>query len=150
MRGLSLDSPMGRLTLFEEEVGYITHLVWGGKSAGEPSQLLVGAKRQLADYFAGRRRRFDLPTKPAGAPVELTIWQAMADIPYGDTRTYGELAKWVGVNARVVGRACGRNPIPILLPCHRVVAAKGLGGFSAPGGIAWKERLLVLERALLL
>jgi methylated-DNA-[protein]-cysteine S-methyltransferase len=149
MLALSLESPVGQLTLFEDG-GYLTRIVWGGKSAGEPSQLLVSAKRQIADYFAGRRRHFDLPLKPAGTALELKIWDAMADIPYGATQTYGEIAKRLGSNARLVGQACGRNPIPILLPCHRVVAAKGLGGFSAPGGVQWKQKLLVLERALLL
>jgi methylated-DNA-[protein]-cysteine S-methyltransferase len=146
---LSLDSPVGRLTLFEEG-GFITGLVWGGKSAGKPTELLLRAKREIAAYFAGKRKEFDLPVKPEGSPSELKIWLAMAAIPYGETRTYGDIAKSVGVNARAVGQACGRNPIPILLPCHRVVAANGLGGFSAPGGVKWKERLLVLERALLL
>jgi methylated-DNA-[protein]-cysteine S-methyltransferase len=149
MLGLSLDSPVGRLTVFEDD-GFITRLAWGGKPEGEPSQLLVSAKRQIADYFAARRRHFDLPVKPAGSELELRIWQAMTDIPYGDTRTYGEIAKKLDTNARLVGQACGHNPIPILLPCHRVVSAQGLGGFSAPGGVDWKGKLLVLERALLL
>jgi len=146
---LSLDSPVGRLTLFEEE-GFITALLWGGKPEGEPSELLVRAKRDLAAYFARKRRDFDLPVKPAGSATEIDIWRAMAAIPYGETRTYGAIAKELGVNARMVGQACGRNPIPILLPCHRVVGASGLGGFSAPGGADWKGKLLVLERALLL
>jgi methylated-DNA-[protein]-cysteine S-methyltransferase len=149
MPRLSFDSPMGRITLFEED-GFIAALDWGGKSSGPPSQLLVDAKRQLAGYFAGKRDKFNLPLKPEGSPTELRIWQAMADIPYGETRTYGELAKKLGVMARVVGQACGRNPIPILLPCHRVVAAQGLGGFSAPGGVAWKTKLLLREGALLI
>lgn len=150
MPRLSLDGPVGRLTLFEES-GFITGLIWGGKAApGEPTELLTRAKRDIAAYFAGKRRDFALPVKPDGTPTELKVWHAMAAIPYGETRTYGEIARQVGVNARVVGQACGRNPIPILLPCHRVVAAQGLGGFSAPGGVAWKHKLLVLERALLL
>lgn len=151
MPRLSLDSPVGRLTLFEEG-GFITGLIWGGKAAepGEPTALLLRAKREIAAYFAGKRREFDLPVKPDGTSGEIKVWEAMAAIPYGETRTYGEIAKQTGVNARAVGQACGRNPIPILLPCHRVVAANGLGGFSAPGGVKWKEKLLVLERALLL
>jgi methylated-DNA-[protein]-cysteine S-methyltransferase len=148
---LSLDSPVGRLTLCEED-GFITGLIWGGKAAepGEPTPLLLRAKREILAYFAGKRRDFDLPVKPDGSLTEIKVWQAMAAIPYGETRTYGEIAKATGVNARAVGQACGRNPIPILLPCHRVVAANGLGGFSAPGGVDWKGKLLVLERALLL
>jgi methylated-DNA-[protein]-cysteine S-methyltransferase len=147
----SLDSPVGRLTIFEEG-GFITGLIWGGKhnESGEPTELLSRAKREIAAYFAGKRKEFDLPVKPEGSPSEIKVWQAMAAIPYGETRTYGDIAKEVGVNARAVGQACGRNPIPILLPCHRVVGASGLGGFSAPGGVDWKGKLLVLERALLL
>ena len=150
MPRLSLDSPVGRLTLFEED-GFITGLIWGGKAVtSQPSELLNRAKREVTAYFAGKRTQFDLPVKPDGSESELKVWRAMAAIPYGETRTYGEIAKDVGVNARAVGQACGRNPIPILLPCHRVVGANGLGGFSAPGGVAWKGKLLVLERALLL
>jgi methylated-DNA-[protein]-cysteine S-methyltransferase len=149
MRALSLESPIGPLTVFEEN-GQINRIVWGGKSVGEPSQLLVSVKRQIADYFAGKRRHFDAPLKPAGSELELKVWRTMSDIPYGATDTYGEIAKRLDTNARLVGQACGRNPIPILQPCHRVVAARGLGGFSAPGGVEWKQKLLVLERALLL
>lgn len=150
MPRLSLDSPVGRLTLFEED-GFITGLIWGGRAAAsQPTELLNRAKREVTAYFAGKRTEFDLPVKPDGSESELKVWRAMAAIPYGETRTYGEIAKDVGVNARAVGQACGRNPIPILLPCHRVVGANGLGGFSAPGGVAWKGKLLVLERALLL
>lgn len=151
MPRLSLDSPVGRLTICEED-GFITGLIWGGKAAepGEPTPLLLRAKREIAAYFEGKRKEFDLPVNPAGSPAELSVWQVMAKIPYGETRTYGDIAKETRVNARAVGQACGRNPIPILLPCHRVVAASGLGGFSAPGGVDWKGKLLVLERALLL
>jgi methylated-DNA-[protein]-cysteine S-methyltransferase len=151
MPHLSLNSPVGRLTIVEDN-GCITGLIWGGKAAGpgNATALLRRAKREIAAYFAGKRREFDLPIKPNGKPAEIKVWQAMAAIPYGHTRTYGEIGKEIGINARAVGRACGRNPIPILLPCHRVVAANGLGGFSAPGGSDWKGRLLVLERALLL
>jgi methylated-DNA-[protein]-cysteine S-methyltransferase len=151
MPHLSLNSPVGRLTIFEED-GFITGLIWGGKAAGpgDASALLRRAKREIDGYFGGKRQEFDLPIRPIGKPSEIKVWQAMAAIPYGETRTYGDIAKAIGINARAVGRACSRNPIPILLPCHRVVAANGLGGFSAPGGSDWKGKLLVLERALLL
>jgi methylated-DNA-[protein]-cysteine S-methyltransferase len=150
MLRIGLDSPVGRMTLFEED-GAIVALDWGGRrGAGEPSRLLVEAKRQIGAYFAGKRKEFDLPLHPHGSERERAIWRAMADIRYGQTRTYGEIARELGVPARLVGQACGRNPIPILLPCHRVVSAKGLGGFSAPGGVEWKRRLLMHEGALLL
>ena len=150
MPRLSLPSPVGRLTLFEEG-GAITALVWGGKSAGKPTKLLEDAKRQLAAYFAGRRKGFDLPLVPEGSPTEQRVWALMAKIPYGETRSYGELARELKLSPRAIGRACGRNPLPIFLPCHRVVAADGeLGGYSGEGGVETKRRLLQLEGALLL
>ncbi len=151
MPHLSLNSPVGRLTIFEED-GFITGLIWGGKAVGpgDATALLRRAKREIDAYFGGKRQQFDLPIRPNGKPSEIEVWLAMAAIPYGETRTYGDIAKEIGINARAVGGACRRNPIPILLPCHRVVAANGLGGFSAPGGSDWKGKLLVLERALLL
>ena len=151
MPHLSLDGPVGPLTIVEES-GFITRLMWDGNAAGpdDATALLRRAGREIRAYFAGRRPDFDLPLKPHGAACEIKVWQVMAAIPYGETRTYGDIARATGIDARAVGRACSRNPIPILVPCHRVVAANGLGGFSAPGGSAWKGKLLVLEGALLL
>jgi len=149
MPRLTLDTPVGHITLFEEE-GEITALDWGGKSSGLPTALLQEAKKQIHAYFPGKRRVFDLPVRPRGAEIDLQIWQEMAEIPYGETRTYGQIAETLRISPRVVGNACGRNPIPIILPCHRVVGAHGMGGFSAPGGVEWKSQLLLLEGALLL
>lgn len=150
MPRLSLPSPVGRLTLFEEG-GVITALVWGGKSAGKPTRLLEDAKRQLAAYFAGRREEFDLPLAPEGSPDEQRVWALMAKIPYGETRSYGALARDLKLSPRAVGHACGRNPLPIFLPCHRVVSADGeLGGYSGQGGVETKRKLLLLEGALLI
>ena len=150
MPRLAVDSPLGRLTFFEED-GRLTGLDWYGKrSAGEATPLLLEARRQLTAYFAGRRRGFDLPLAPAGSPFELRVWQLMSDIPYGETRTYGELARDLAAAPRAVGQACGRNPLPILIPCHRVLAADGrLGGYSGGQGAETKRRLLLLEGALL-
>jgi methylated-DNA-[protein]-cysteine S-methyltransferase len=150
MPRLSLPSPMGRLTLLEEG-GVITALIWGGKSAGKPTRLLEDAKRQLAGYFAGRRKEFDLPLAPEGSSDEQRVWALMAKIPYGETRSYGELARDLKLSPRVVGHACGRNPLPIFLPCHRVVSADGeLGGYSGQGGVETKRKLLLLEGSLLI
>jgi len=147
---LAIQSPLGRLTIFEEN-GAITALIWGGKSAGKPTKLLEDAKRQLASYFAGKRKSFDLPLKPEGSPDEQRVWVAMAKIPYGETRSYGDLARTLDLNPRLIGQACGRNPLPILLPCHRVVSADGaLGGYSGEGGVETKRKLLMLEGALLI
>jgi methylated-DNA-[protein]-cysteine S-methyltransferase len=150
MRRLSLETQFGRLTI-SEDGGNIVALDWGGRAIGKPSSALLEAKKQLLEYFSGKRRRFDLPLVPAGSPAEQRVWQLMSAIPYGETRSYGDLGKDSGLAPRVVGRACGRNPLPIFIPCHRVVASDGkLGGFSGGEGAETKRRLLQLEHALLL
>lgn len=105
------------------------------------------AAQQLAEYFQGNRRAFDLPLAPAGTPFQLAVWVALRAIPYGETRTYGEIAAAVGRPraARAVGGACHVNPLLIVTPCHRVVGSGGaLTGFAC--GLPVKERLLALER----
>ena len=104
--------------------------------------------QQLHEYLAGTRTSFDLPIAMRGTPFEMLVWNALLNIPYGGTETYGGLARRIGkpFAARAVGAANGRNPIPIVVPCHRVVAAGGkLGGYG--GGLALKRRLLALEGA---
>jgi methylated-DNA-[protein]-cysteine S-methyltransferase len=150
MQRLSLDSQFGRLTISEDN-GRIVALDWGGRAKGTPSPALLEAKRQLLEYFAGRRRHFDLPLAIDGTPTELRVWQLMADIPYGETRSYGEIGRALGLSPRVVGHACGTNRLPIILPCHRVIGSDGaLGGYSGGEGAETKRRLLQLEHALLL
>ena len=104
------------------------------------------AVKQLREYFDGRRAEFDLPLQPEGTPFQLGVWKRLEEIPYGTTISYGELARRVGNPAasRAVGAANGRNPIPIVIPCHRVIGASGkLTGFG--GGLPVKEALLGLE-----
>lgn len=139
------DGPLGRLVL-TEEAGAIVRLAFGGQAEGEESPLLVEACRQLDAYFTGTLRRFDLPLA-LGEGFRARFLDALVAIPYGETRTYGDLAKDLGVTAQAAGQACGANPIPVIIPCHRVLAADGLGGFSAPGGIETKVALLKLEGA---
>jgi methylated-DNA-[protein]-cysteine S-methyltransferase len=150
MPRLSLETPLGRMTLLEED-GRLTALDWGDKSAaGGPSPLLLEGKRQLLQYFAGERRDFELPLDPRGSPFERRVWALMLEIPYGQTRSYGELARALAAMPQEIGQACGRNPLPVLIPCHRVLAAAGrLGGYSGGKGAETKRRLLVLEGALL-
>ncbi|SFL50259.1 methylated-DNA-[protein]-cysteine S-methyltransferase [Halogranum rubrum] len=101
-------------------------------------------RAQLAAYGRGERREFDVPVSyPEGLVGD--VMRLMAAIPYGQTRTYGDLAAELDSSAQAVGQACGANPVPIVVPCHRVVAADGLGGFSAEGGTDLKRRLLALE-----
>jgi len=144
MRRASTDSPFGPLTVVED-AGEIVALEWRG-GGRERSEALDAAVRQLGEYFAGTRRDFDLPLR-FGAGFEGRFLRALAAIPFGQTRTYGQLAQELGVSAQAVGQACGGNRIPILIPCHRVLAQCGLGGFSAPGGIETKVALLRHESA---
>ncbi len=147
------DTPFGRIGLAENGAA-MTNVFFGNTvfpaayELGE-TPLLRRAADQLAEYFARRRTAFDLPLAPEGTPFEREVWAALRTIPYGETRTYGELARQLGrPNAcRAVGRANGRNPLSILLPCHRVIGAGGrLTGYA--GGLAMKEALLRLEGAL--
>ena len=102
---------------------------------------------EFRDYFAGRLRRFTLPLAARGTAFQQAVWQALCDIPYGETRSYGDIARALNTPAQAIGQACGANPLPILIPCHRVLGAKGLGGFSAKGGVETKVWLLRHEGA---
>ena len=144
MLSVTIPSPLGALAAFEED-GEIVRLRWG-KGADDSSPLLDAARIQLTDYFAGRLQSFDLPVAPKGSDFERAVWLELTKIPYGHTLTYGDLAARVNGVARAVGGACGANPIPIIIPCHRILATGGgMGGFSAPGGVETKRRLLELE-----
>ena len=144
---LSLSSPVGPLALAEAD-GAIVTLDWGHVADAAWTPLLVEARDQLAAYFAGGLRRFDLPLRPHGSRFCQAVWNLMLEIPWGQTRTYGELARALGTAPRAVGGACGRNPIAIIIPCHRVVGGGGrLGGYSGAEGPATKRRLLELEGA---
>ncbi len=145
-------SPVGPLTLGAGDAG-LTHVLFGdqrastadGTGAGA-ARILDAAQGQLAEYFAGERRAFELPLDPRGTPFQLAVWQLLRDIPYGETITYGEQARRLGRlgAARAVGAANGRNPLSIVVPCHRVVGADGrLVGFG--GGLDAKRYLLNLE-----
>ena len=147
MAYLSFPSPLGDLTLFEEN-GSLVAVEWGRTEDGGETPLLVEARQQLLDYFAGRRRDFDLPLNPMGTPFQKSVWALMRAIPFGQVDTYGALAERLATSPRPVGTACGRNPLPILIPCHRVVGATGkLGGYSGIDGVETKKFLLSLEGA---
>jgi methylated-DNA-[protein]-cysteine S-methyltransferase len=149
MSTLNVPSAVGPLTL-EEQDGAIVRLGWGDRPDnlpdGTPTPLLAEAARQVAAYFDGTLTDFDLPLAPPGSDYQKRVWRAMAEIPYGETWTYGELARRAETVPRAVGGACGANPIPVILPCHRVVAANGsAGGFSGKGGLKTKSALLDIE-----
>lgn len=147
MPSLSVDTQFGRLTL-TETAGAITRVTWDGTAEGAPTPLLEEAARQLRAYDAGERHSFDLPLRVDGSSLQQAVCDAIAAIPFGDTRTYGEIAGQLGVSAQSVGQACGANPIPVLIPCHRVMGADGrLTGFSGKGGVETKVALLRHEGA---
>lgn len=146
MYSLSISSPVGKL-LLEEERDALVAVHWGEDPAGNGSPLLSEAARQIDAYFASKLREFDLPLRPAGSDFELRVWAAMQEIPYGETRSYGDIAVAAHSAPRAVGRACGRNPIPIVIPCHRVLGKGWMGGYSGAGGLATKQTLLALEGA---
>lgn len=145
MPRLCVTTELGCFTLTEED-GAITALDWGGEG-GDETPLLREAARQLEAYAAGDLRVFDLPLAPAGGALHQAVMAEMRAIPFGETRTYGEIAARVSAPAQAIGQACGANPIPVIIPCHRVTGAAGLGGFSGRGGVETKIRLLRHEGA---
>ena len=137
---------MGPLTLYEDE-GLLVSLDWCWTTTSNETGLLTLAYDQLTEYFDGERETFSLPFAPKGTAFQLRVWSAMCEIPYGDAWSYGDLAKNLHTSPRAVGAACGRNPLPIFLPCHRVVGSNGaLTGYSGGDGLVSKDFLLDLER----
>lgn len=148
---ITVDSPIGALQLVADSEG-LTHIAFPGKHdrsiPNGANDVLRQAAAQLEEYFAGRRRTFDLPLHAQGTEFQQEVWSALRDIPWGETRSYGDLARHIGREkaVRAVGAANGRNPLPIVVPCHRVIGADGsLTGFA--GGLAIKRQLLALEGA---
>jgi len=139
-------SPFGPLSVVEED-GAVVALTWRKPDTATTTKLLDEASRQLSAYFAGTLRQFDLPLKPRGDTFQQAVCSAMLDIPYGETTTYGAIADKLDTFGQPVGNACGANTIPIIIPCHRVLAANGLGGYSGDGGVERKIELLKLEGA---
>ena len=149
-----IESPLGPLLLAADEAGLREILFVNGRHPAQPEPSwkedrapLNETIRQLHAYFAGELENFDLPLAPEGTPFQLGVWRRLCDIPYGETISYGELAGRIGnpKASRAVGLANGSNPIPIVIPCHRVIGSNGkLTGYG--GGLPIKEKLLALER----
>ena len=148
----TMSSPIGELTIVSSDVGITaiymeTHPYTPATvSTAAASPHLAEAERQLAEYFAGARTEFDLPLDPSGTPFQRAVWQALRTIAHGKTRSYAEIALQIGnpKAVRAVGLANGRNPISIVVPCHRVIGKNGtLTGYG--GGLERKRRLLALE-----
>ncbi len=155
LKSRTVDSPVGSLTLVASDSGLVA-VLWANEREGrvpfnervEPSDhpLLDSAEQQLREYFKGERTRFDLPLDLRGTPFQREVWQALLAIPFGERKTYGQIASQLGKPhaTRAVGAANGRNPVSIIVPCHRVVGSSGtLTGFA--GGMIAKAYLLNLE-----
>ena len=142
----TIETQFGSLVLCEEDAA-ITRVRWGRADEEGDSDLLAEAARQLRAYDAGELRRFDLPLRVTGTDFQLAVCAAIQAIPCGETVTYGEIARELGAMPQAVGQACGANPIPVIIACHRVMGAKGLTGFSGAGGVETKVALLRHEGA---
>jgi methylated-DNA-[protein]-cysteine S-methyltransferase len=141
----TVNSPIGPLALIEQD-GAIIELDWRRARQEESSSLLSSARDELENYFAGALKTFSIPLNPKGTPFQKRVWQQMVEIPYGEALTYGEVARNLSLSPRAVGTACGRNPVPIIIPCHRIVGPGGkLTGYTGAGGIRTKSFLLELE-----
>ena len=151
----TIDSPLGKLKLVSRDKG-LAAILWendppgrvrlGALKEDNNDPVLVETEKQLKEYFAGERTRFSVPLNPAGTVFQNKVWQALTQIPYGETKSYREVAEKIGHASavRAVGAANGRNPISIVVPCHRVIGSSGkLTGFA--GGLGAKEMLLTLE-----
>ena len=148
-----IDSPVGPLLLAADDDGLRQIIFMNGRDRAQPDPswkkdptAFAETTRQLSAYFAGELEQFDLPLAPAGTPFQLQVWRQLCEIPYGETISYGELARRIGnpKASRAVGLANGANPIPIIIPCHRVIGSNGkLTGYG--GGLPIKEKLLAFE-----
>lgn len=154
-----IDSAVGRLAL-EADDDCVTGVRWASPDeqasssrtrAEMPDPVLKEAARQLERYFNRKLHRFDLPLAARGTDHQKRVWAMMREIPFGETATYGGMAAALGSGPRAVGMACGRNPIPIIVPCHRVLGVGGKeGGFSGGRGLPTKRQLLAIEGVILL
>lgn len=151
-----MDSPIGKLFLAGDQEG-LKHLNFPREKKPvqpepgwmEMTAFFTSVISELKEYFAGKRQQFSIDIKPEGTPFQVSVWKALQQVPYGETVSYGELAKQVGNPraSRAVGSANGANPIPIIIPCHRAIGASGdLTGFG--GGLDVKQYLLTLEGAI--
>ena len=149
-----MKSPVGRLAL-EADGDALAVVRWASPGerarAAKVPAILRDTERQLKRYFAGRLKTFDLELAARGTDFQKRVWRMMSDIPYGETATYGGMAMALGSGPRAVGMACGRNPLPIVVPCHRVLGSGGTeGGYSGGQGLPTKHKLLALEGVILL
>ena len=143
-----MNSPVGPLLLVEDG-GRLAEIRFadGDEPDRDDTPLLKRAQKQIDEFFAGSHRKFDLPLVPARTAFQQRVREAMISIPSGQTLSYGEIAHIAGGAPRAVGQACGANMLPLVVPCHRVLAANGIGGYSGAKGLDTKRFLLALEKA---
>ena len=147
-----VDTPWGPFFV-SVQAGAITDAGWAGAgrapgdAAPGPNDVTQEAAKQIREYLDREREVFDLPLRVLGSDLVRRVCDVMCAIPFGVTRTYGDLSRELGRPAQAIGQACGGNPIPLIIPCHRILSATGLGGFSAPGGVETKVGLLRHEGA---
>jgi methylated-DNA-[protein]-cysteine S-methyltransferase len=141
-----VDTPVGRLSVHtEEQMLAQIQLISDLPLKASTSALGADICAQIEQYFQSSRFQFSIPLRQQGTEHQLKVWRALSDIPFGEVMTYGQLAKTIGSSARAVGNACRNNPIPLIVPCHRIVAANDIGGFSG----AKQGRLLAIKQSLL-
>lgn len=143
---INVETPIGPVHVTADTHG-ISALGWGAAPHEEPNDVLEQARDQLRAYFLGNLHDFDLPLSIDGSAFTRDFARALCAIPAGETRSYGDLARDLSVSAQAIGQACGANRIPIIVPCHRVLGANGLGGYSGDGGVETKVWLLKHENA---
>lgn len=146
MNTLFFETPLGVMCAVEKD-GALVSLRFAEGAGGYETPLLQQTKTQVLEYLDGKRREFDIPLRPRGTDFQMRVWKALESIPYGQTRTYSQIAEAVGSPraCRAVGSACNRNPIAIIVPCHRVIGASGmLVGYEY--GLDTKKYLLSLEK----
>ena len=146
LNSTTFSSPVGVISLFENN-GSISSLKFQSNCSSSNNPTLLYAQAQLLEYFAGTRKTFELSLYLNGTAFQTKVWKAIKRIPYGQTMTYGALAKILGTSPRAIGLTCAANPTPILIPCHRVIGKNNnLTGYSAGKGIKTKKQLLLREK----
>ena len=146
LRRAGLATPIGGFWVAARD-GAVVRAGWGDAPPDTDDPILRLALSEIAAYFDGTLTRFSVPLLPEVSAFQAIFLQALTAIPFGETRTYGQLAKQLNTPAQVIGQACGANPIPLLIPCHRVLGANTLGGYSGAGGVETKVALLRHEGA---
>ena len=147
MNILSFNSSIGWITISEEK-DLVTSIKFGKKKNKGKNIVLIKLKKQILEFIKGKRKKFSIKLHIRGSSLQKKIWKQLSNIKYGNTKTYGEIARVLRTSPRYVGNVCGQNNHLLVIPCHRVVRSDGtLGGFSGLGGIKLKQKLLKLEQA---